>query len=130
MTERAFKPGFRLSAIDVLILVVGAAASAYVMSFDVWLGVAIAFVVLHFFLFCNIVRMSRPLELLWAAGFIAAATAVMTFSPSAWPIALAVSLVVTIVAVVVEARRPSYHGVGWQRVNPGLPEWWKSQPAR
>jgi hypothetical protein len=26
--------------------------------------------------------------------------------------------------VVAEMLKPSYHGVGWQRINPRLPEWW------
>src|SRR4051812_47661861 len=61
MAERKFQPGFRLSALDVIVLVVGGVASAYAMTIDRWFGIAIAFVVLHFFLFCNVLRMSRPL---------------------------------------------------------------------
>ncbi len=60
MAERKFQPGFRLSGLDVIVLVVGGVASAYAMTVDRWFGIAIAFVVLHFFLFCNVLRMSRP----------------------------------------------------------------------
>jgi hypothetical protein len=31
--------------------------------------------------------------------------------------------------VIVEMRKPSYHGVGWQRINPGLPAWWDARVA-
>jgi len=31
---------------------------------------------------------------------------------------------VTVAVVVVEMCKPSYHGVGWQRINPRLREWW------
>ena len=61
--ERKFQPGFRLSMSDVIVLVVGAVACAYAMTVDRWFGIAIAFVVLHFFLFCNMVRMSLRFRL-------------------------------------------------------------------
>src|SRR5262249_2513053 len=73
VAERTFQPGFRLSALDVIVLIIGGIASAYVMTRDWWFGIAIAFVVLHFFLFCNVLRMSRPLELIWAGIFAAMA---------------------------------------------------------
>jgi hypothetical protein len=34
---------------------------------------------------------------------------------------------VTGIVVVVEMRKPSYHGVGWKWINPGLPAWWESR---
>ena len=129
MAERKFQPGFRLSAIDVLVLVVGGAASAYAMTVDRWFGIAIAFVVLHFFLFCNVLRMSRPLELIWAGIFAALAIAAISFDLLSWPAVFAISGAVTVIVAVVEVRRPSYHGVGWQKVNPRLPEWWQSAAA-
>jgi hypothetical protein len=124
MPTRTFQPGFRLSATDVGVLVVGAAASAYAATLDRWLGVAVAFVVAHFFLFCNVLRMSRPLELTWATVFAALAAAAISLGTPSWPVVFAVSSSVTAVVALIEARRPSYHGVGWQRVNPRLPEWW------
>jgi hypothetical protein len=129
MAERTFQPGFRLSALDVVILIVGGIASAYSMSIDRWLGIAIAFVVLHFFLFCNVLRMSRPLELIWAAIFAALAVATISWNLLSWPIVLAISSAVTIIVALIEMRRPSYHGVGWQQLNPRLPEWWQSATA-
>ncbi len=129
MAERKFQPSFRLSAIDVIVLIVGGAASAYAMTVDRWFGVAIAFVVLHFFLFCNVLRMARGLELIWAGIFAALAIAAVTFDLLSWPAVFAVSAAVTVIVAVVEVRRPSYHGVGWQKVNPRLPEWWQSTAA-
>jgi hypothetical protein len=129
MAERKFQPGFRLSAIDVLVLVVGGVASVYAMTVDRWFGIAIAFVVLHFFLFCNVLRMSRPLELIWAGIFAALAIAAISLGLLSWPAVFAISGAVTVIVAVVEVRRPSYHGVGWQKVNPRLPEWWQSATA-
>lgn len=129
MAERKFQPGFRLSAIDVVVLVVGGVASAYAVRIDRWFGIAIAFVVLHFFLFCNVLRMSRPLELIWAGIFAALAIATISFALLSWAAVFAISGAVTVIVAVIEARRPSYHGVGWQKVNPCLPEWWRSKAA-
>lgn len=36
----------------------------------------------------------------------------------------------TLAVIVTQIRMPSYHGVAWQRLNPGLPEWRKAQAAR
>jgi hypothetical protein len=130
MTERKFQPGFRLSALDVVVLLVGGAASAYVASFNSWLAVAIAFVVLHFFLFCNVLRMSRPLELIWAGIFAGLAVAAISFNLLSWQAVFAISSLVTVVVATVETRRPSYHGIGWRKLNPRLPEWWQSAAVR
>jgi hypothetical protein len=126
MKPRTFQPGFRLSVFDSAVLIAGAGASAYAMTIDRWFGVAVAFVVLHFFLFCNVIRMSRPLELAWACIF--AGTAVLRISLEAfsWTWVFAVSLLTTLVVAAIEIRRPSYHGVGWHRLNPRLPEWWRA----
>ncbi len=132
MAERKFQPGFRLSALDVVVLVVlvvGGIASAYTMTVDRWFGIAIAFVVLHFFLFCNVLRMSRPLELIWAGIFAGLAVAAISQNLLPWPVVFAVSSVVTAIVAFIEMRRPSYHGVGWQKLNPRLPEWWQSAAA-
>src|SRR5689334_24331900 len=125
MTERKFQPGFRLSALDILVLIIGGLASAYIVTFDQHLATAIAFVVLHFFLICNVLRMSRPLELIWAGMFIALAAAAISLAVPPWPIALALSSIITILLTVIETRRPSYHGVLWQKLNPHLLAWWQ-----
>jgi hypothetical protein len=127
--ERKFQPGFRLSAIDVIVLVVGGVASTYAMTVDRGFGIAIAFIVLHFFLFCNMLRMSRPLELIWAGIFAALAIATISFDLLPWPAVFAISGAVTVVVAVIQVRRPSYHGVGWQKLNPSLPGWWQSRAA-
>ena len=47
-------------------------------------------------------------------------------------IILAIGTVATIgltMVVLVEVRKPSYHGLGWQWINPALPTWWESQLA-
>jgi hypothetical protein len=105
---RVFVAGFRLSALDSVILVAG-------------------FVLGHFFLFCNVVRMARPLEFAWAGLFTVLAAATVALDTPGWPITASVSLVATAVVIAIEMRKPSYHGFGWRRINPGLPDWWKKR---
>ena len=123
---REFAPGFRLSVRDVVVIVIGAVAAVWLASMEPWWGFIVAFVVAHFFLFCNVVRMARSLELAWAATFLALASSTLLTQSPAWPVTAAVSLAVTVVVVVLQMRKPSYHGLGWQRINPGLREWWSS----
>ena len=121
-----FAPGFRLSLRDVIVILIGIAAAAYLFRIEPWWSFIVAFVVAHFFLFCNVVRMARPLELTWAGVFLALASATLLAEVPGWPVTAAVSLVVTAVVVALQMRKPSYHGVGWQRINPGLRAWWSS----
>lgn len=124
MTTARFAPGFRLSSLDIAVLaigVVGATASAAIVP---WVGFVIAFVVGHFFLFCNVVRMARPLELLWAAVFTTCAAATILTDQPGWPATAAISLLATAGVVALEVRKPSYHGLAWQQINPGLRDWW------
>jgi len=121
-----FQPGFRLSIRDVAVIILGAAAALYLSSMEFWWGFIVAFVVAHFFLFCNVVRMARPLELTWAATFLALASATLLTEAPGWPITVAGSLAVTLLVVALQVRKPSYHGFGWQRINPGLRAWWEA----
>ena len=124
-----FSPGFRLSPFDVAILVGGTLTAVALGRLDPWTGFAAAFVVGHFFLFCNVLRMSRKPELLWAVTFATLAVAVVVLRAVSWPIALCSSAALTLVLAMLESRRPSYHGVGWRRLNPQLPTWWATRSA-
>lgn len=109
-----------------IVLIVGTFAIVVLSMTLWWLGYIVAIVVAHFFLFCNVVRMSRPLELIWAGVFVLLASATVAFDTPGWLVTTIVALVTTLVLVIVEMRKPSYHGVGWQRINPGLPAWWEA----
>ena len=43
-----------------------------------------------------------------------------------WFATVSVSLCATIIVVILEMRKRSYHGVGWQKINPELPAWWEA----
>ena len=124
-----FAPGFRLSLRDVIVILVGIAAAFYLFGIEPWWSFVVVFVVAHFFLFCNVVRMARPLELIWAATFLALASATLLTEAPGWPVTTSVSFAVTVVIVVAQMRKPSYHGLGWQRINPELRAWWDARKA-
>lgn len=130
MPTREFNPGFRLSAIDVAVLVLGSVATAYLsLQVSLWLGLGVAFVVAHFFLFCNVFRVARPLELSWSALFVALAACSTLFAVPSWPLVFLLTLPATLVVIVLEMRKASYHGVLWESINPQLPKWWAAQLA-
>jgi hypothetical protein len=122
-----FAPGFRLSKLDLFVLIVGAVAAVVLGLQTWWLGFVIAFTVLHFFLFCNVFRIARSLELAWAAAFVGLSAGTIVAGVPGWPITVAATLVVTVVVIALEAAKPSYHGIWWSRINPKLPDWWAAR---
>ncbi len=129
MQKRAFTPGFRLSTLDVMVIAVGSIGVVGLAFVVPWLAFVVAFVTGHFFVFCNVVRMARPLELIWAGVFVVLAGMTVAIDWPGWLATSVVSLAVTAVVVVIEMRKPSYHGVGWQWINPGLPAWWDAHAS-
>jgi hypothetical protein len=127
MPNHPFAPGFRLSLRDAVVLVAGVIAAPLLATMVWWWGFVVAFVVAHFFLFCNVVRMARPLELAWTAVFLAVTVGTITLDFPGWPVAIPLSLAATATVVALQLRKPSYHGIAWQRINPRLPEWWAAQ---
>ena len=122
-----FRPGFRLSLFDALFLLGGAVASALLWPQTWWIGFVIAFVVGHFFLFCNVFRIARNLEFIWAAVFVSCTLPTVHTGRPSWTATIATSLCTTAVVIGLELRKPSYHGVGWSIVNPRLREWWEAR---
>jgi hypothetical protein len=129
MKQSTFAPGFRLSLADGFVLLGGVTAIIILSKIVLWWGFVLGFVLGHFFLFCNVVRMARPFELLWSGIFVVLAGATVVLGTPGWLVTALLSLVVTGIVVVVKIRKPSYHGVGWKWINPGLPAWWESRIA-
>lgn len=80
----------------------------------------------HFFLFCNVFRLARPLELTWACVFLLTTLLALKLHNPSWITIAVPSLITTAIVIGVGLRKPSYHGVGWSRVNPRLREWWEA----
>jgi hypothetical protein len=116
-----FRPGFRCSVTDVAIVALGVVAGFEIAQLGLWIALAIG----HFFLFCNVLRLARPLELAWATLFVAGAGAVRG-GVALTPVLVAIGAT-TLVIAVIAIGRPSYHGVLWRRLNPELPQWWHAR---
>ena len=101
--------------------IAGVAALA---SMEWWWGLVVGIPLVYFFLFCNVFRVSRPLELLWAGVFVVLAGTTLVTGVPGWLPTSIVSVLVAALVVGAEMRKPSYHGVGWQSINPALPTWW------
>lgn len=127
MNNIEFKPGFRLSIFDIGILAIGVIGAWYLKDIGVDLSYILLFVIGHFFYFCNITRMSRIPELIWAVCFVALCGAGVTYGIVTLNEAFIIALILTVVLTVIELRKPSYHGVLWSKVNPNLKEWFESQ---
>ncbi len=121
-----FRPGVRLSGIDVFVLLLGTVAVFSISPIVLWLGFAIGFVVAHFFLFCNVFRISRTPELIWASLYLTLAISTLAYEQPGWLITTLIMVCISAVLIAVEMRKPSYHGIGWRRINPGLRDWWQA----
>jgi len=124
MTNPEFKPGLRFSVFDALLLLAGASGAWFYWSRTWWLAFVIACVVGHFFLFCNVFRIARSLELIWAFVFIVLIRLTVADGLLAWPTTLVLTLATTLIVIGIELRKPSYHGIAWRLINPNLPQWW------
>ena len=129
MPSRIFDPGFRIDRIDVLVLVAGAFATVVLAGVEWWMGLVVGFAVGHFFLFCNVFRVGKPLELAWSAIFVVLSAGTIAAGQPGWPVTIAVTVAATLIVIVAQMRMPSYHGIAWQRLNPNLRAWWEAQSA-
>jgi hypothetical protein len=127
MATQPFRPGFRISATDIAVLSAGGVCMVLAGQAEWWMGLVIGFAVGHFFLFCNVFRVARPLELWWAALFVGLSGGTITLGTPGWPGTIATTVCATILVIGMQMRKPSYHGVGWQRINPELRQWWEAQ---
>ena len=126
MTSPDFNPGFRISLFDTLVLSLGLAGAFAAGTRIWWAGWVTGFVVLHFFLFCNVFRISRSAELVWAAIFLALSTSTIHHGIPGWTATFTGSLSLSAILIWVETKRDDYHGIFWEKLNPDLPTWWKS----
>jgi hypothetical protein len=124
-----FRPGFRISEFDVGVVILGILVSVLLGRLDDMLGVATLFTIAHFFLFCNVLRMNRPLELIWFVLYVLLAGSTFLVGAPAWGLTLILMLSVTAVLAVIQVLLPSYHGVFWRKINPNLPRWWEINGA-
>lgn len=126
--EHSFRPGVRLSVVDAFVLLSGAVLAWLVASRSIEFALLTVTVVLHFFLFCNVFRIARALELAWSAWFVGWASLSLLAGVS-WGVVAPLVAVATCWVIWRGIQKPSYHGLLWQRWNPGLRDWWLHSDA-
>jgi hypothetical protein len=108
--------GSRFSVADGLVLVAGGLASwlAYGMLGEQ--ALMLPLVLAHFFLFCNVFRIRRKYEYIWAAAWVVSSGAWLFSGSFTWWGALAVQSPLTVLLIVLEMRSPEYHGILWHQL--------------
>ena len=115
--------GFRCSWIDLLVLAASIPATWWLWEDVGAIAGAVPFPVGHFFLFCNVFRIHRPKELLWAVVCLVNVSAWTLAERLDWALILALQSPLTVAVVIWEMRGPHYHGVWAKRINPRLGEY-------
>lgn len=115
--------GFRLSCADVVVLLSAAIGFWLLRRFEMPLAWVLPCVVLHFFLFCNVFRVRRNYELLWAVVFlINVGWHLSQAELGVWP-SLLLQLPVTVAVILAEMVSRAYHGIGARRLNRQLDDY-------
>ena len=112
--------GFRFSGMDAAVIGVFAVAATALSIMESPLWWLLTIVAGHFFLFCNVLRVRRSLELVWAALFLANVAVWSSLDRLSCAGVLAGQLPVTAVLALIELRSQQYHGILAQRINPRL----------
>lgn len=108
--------GFRFSAVDLL-----AIAVCIISTWVAWpyLGeIALLFPITlgHFFLFCNVFRIHRMFELLWAGVFVVNVSYWALVGQFDWLNVLVIQTPLTATLIISECLNPRYHGIFCNKV--------------
>ena len=112
--------GFRCSLTDAIAIgaFMSAAVGLWYLNSPLWWLLVVA--AGHFFLFCNVFRIVRRRELIWAGLYVLNVGVWTWFDRLAWPRVLLCQLPITVALVVADMRAAGYHGVLAKRLNPRL----------
>ncbi len=115
--------GFRFSLTDAVALAAFGATVAILRRLDSGLWWVVAIAAGHFFLFCNVFRVMRRRDLLWAALFVLNVALWLLVGRLDWFNVLACQLPVTAGVIAWEIRAVRYHGIFADRLNPNLADY-------
>ncbi len=122
--KKTFNPGFRLSVIDAMVIAGSCVSVIGLIPITPKLSFVICYAVGHFFLFCNVFRISRIPELIWSGLFISLTGLNLLTEKPGWAWVVVSTLTVTIIIITIEMKKKSYHGIFWKKINPALEQWW------
>lgn len=117
-----FDPGFRISLTDAVFLLVACVGAAFTFDSHGSAGYIVITPAVQFFLFCNVFRIRRVAELIWAGLYLAGSTAIYA-SDFSLKYSMLMGLVLGALIIAYELRHPSYHGIFWEKINPSLKSW-------
>lgn len=111
--------GFRFSLLDAAVVVAWVTAGGvfYRMGSELWWLAAIAGG--HFFLFCNVFRLLRLREMIWAGIFLVNVGFWLLLRRLDWFEVMACQLPVSVGVIAWEIKAKRYHGIFADRLNPG-----------
>jgi hypothetical protein len=114
--------GFRLSLLDIAAIVLCIASTLGLQS-RLGTFVYLAPITLgHFFLFCNVFRIHRSYELVWAAVFMVNVAAWSMGADFHWLRVLAAQTPLTALLIALECRSERYHGIFSRAGSPAPPQ--------
>lgn len=116
----ARRHGFRMSALDGVVLLLGTILTSWLRNeaFPLWWIVPMALG--HFFLFCNVFLVWRRLELVWAAVFLILISGHLACGHTDWLSPLMMQMPVTLIVLWLQIRSPWYQGIFARQINPRL----------
>lgn len=115
--------GFRFSRTDAAAIIVFTGGAGALRLWDSPLWWLLIFVAVHFFLFCNVFRIVRWRELVWAGWFVINAGLWFWFDRFSFHAVLFSQAPVTLAVIVTDMRSPYYHGVFARRLNPQIEDY-------
>lgn len=111
-------PGFRFSKLDAAAIVAVTVATIVAWPWLHALSLLAPITLFHFFLFCNVFRVRRELELFWAATFIVNVVIWFAVDQFNWWSVMACQLPVTLAVVMVAICSQRYHGIFYDKIRP------------
>lgn len=114
---------------DVIVIAVFVSAGVVLWILQTFFWWILAIVTVHFFLFCNVFRIARPLELIWAAIFVVNICLWAWLDHLTWQHILLCQLPFTVILIVRDIFSPLYHGIFAIRVNPRLNQYLEENSA-
>lgn len=120
MTAPFRTSGFRCSALDAVVLIVGVAAGILLWPRLGPMSGAFPFAVGHFFLFCKIFRIHRTKELVWVVATVLHVAVWVLIDDVAWLRILALQTPLTLLLIGLTLRGPWYHGICAPRIDQRL----------
>ncbi len=116
----AKKPGFRFWWLDAVLIVLCTFLTWVMWDLLGWFSLVFSVTLGHFFLFCNVFRIRRTYELVWAAIYLANIFYWVFLREFSWLGILTLQTPVTVVLIALEVGSPRYHGIFCGRLSKGI----------